>query len=561
MKLKIPPFKTRQGSFYSPYTIENEVTLDALLFAAANRQDDPFGSPLTTPSSSRAPSPETEEEPVDTQPRPPTTEPRSQPEFSEPTPPPTIVNASCSKDRKRTAEQMDDDGDEEGLEEEGEGIEEGSTLDAGSEGSGAGNQAAVGEQSRKKRNKNKNKKNKNKKRKLDPAEDTAASKKRSHKNRGKKRKQEGPASCRRPEELEALAKKLGKRHFKHSEEEGCEMGGDALGDVLESKAASSGYVGNPKAPLGPEKRVYRLDELVNDGTNNFQLIKYKPDCTQPISCKKTKKVMALVVPGPRNDPTWKPNCDAATDRIRQLRPQCKFPEEDDGRRGGINGVGYGMSLGSGQPEPMLRSDQPVRQRKVMELIRIDPAFLRIAGFLSMTFLTWAPLLFLYYANTMSSLLEHYPHLQLPFNNAVWASFAVNFGPQTVCLPHRDSKNLAYGWCAITALGNYNWRKGGHLVLWDLKMVIEFPPGTTIYIPSALVCHFNTAIAPNEERYSFTLYTAGGLFRWVEHGFQFEYDYKKTAQARENAQRDETTWERGSDMFSTVDELRGGFDDS
>ncbi|KAJ7937906.1 hypothetical protein B0H13DRAFT_1580401, partial [Mycena leptocephala] len=61
--------------------------------------------------------------------------------------------------------------------------------------------------------------------------------------------------------------------------------------------------------------------------------------------------------------------------------------------------------------------------------------------------------------------------------------------------------------------------GGHLVLWDLKLVIRFPPGATILIPSAIVRHSNVPIRPDERRCSFTQYTAGGLFRWIRDGFK------------------------------------------
>ena len=39
---------------------------------------------------------------------------------------------------------------------------------------------------------------------------------------------------------------------------------------------------------------------------------------------------------------------------------------------------------------------------------------------------------------------------------------------------RYSANLPFGYCVVTELGEFDARKGGHLVLWDCKMVIEFP---------------------------------------------------------------------------------------
>ena len=88
----------------------------------------------------------------------------------------------------------------------------------------------------------------------------------------------------------------------------------------------------------------------------------------------------------------------------------------------------------------------------------------------------------------------------------------------------DSANLPYGWCAITALGNFDYTKGGHLILWELGLVVEFPPGSTFLLPSACISHSNVAIAKHEKRFSFTQYTAGSIFRWVDHGFMKENEF-------------------------------------
>ncbi|KAF8195981.1 hypothetical protein K438DRAFT_1968448 [Mycena galopus ATCC 62051] len=54
---------------------------------------------------------------------------------------------------------------------------------------------------------------------------------------------------------------------------------------------------------------------------------------------------------------------------------------------------------------------------------------------------------------------------------------------------------------------------------DLKLIIRFPPGSTILIPSALMRHSNTSIQTHETRFSFTQYTSAGIFRFIENGFQ------------------------------------------
>ncbi len=125
------------------------------------------------------------------------------------------------------------------------------------------------------------------------------------------------------------------------------------------------------------------------------------------------------------------------------------------------------------------------------------------------FAAWALSLFQYYATHLKELLLNDDSLVLNFANSIFAACTFNFGPWTVCFEHMDSRNLPFSWCAITMLGRFNPQKGGHFVLWDLKLVIEFPLGSTILIPSAVLCHSNTAISRKETRYSFTQYTAGG----------------------------------------------------
>ena len=133
---------------------------------------------------------------------------------------------------------------------------------------------------------------------------------------------------------------------------------------------------------------------------------------------------------------------------------------------------------------------------------------------------------------------------------------INLGPQTVTRKHVDHFNIPFGWCAITALGNFDHTRGGHLVLWELKLIIEFPAGSTIFIPSAIINHSNLAIQPHEQRYSLTQYTAGGIARWVACGFK---TLKSLAAGggtllMSGAER----WQQGVGLLATWDELQRTF---
>lgn len=149
-----------------------------------------------------------------------------------------------------------------------------------------------------------------------------------------------------------------------------------------------------------------------------------------------------------------------------------------------------------------------------------------------------------------------PVLRWPFAGGVFAACTWNF-ISTVCAPHVDCANLVWGWCAITALGRFNPDRGGHLILWDLRLIIRFPPGATIFVPSALLVHSNTPIGPGETRSSFVQYSAGGLFRWIDQGFQTQEEFLRTAteeQLAEAAARAEVRWDGGLAHFSNVDQL-------
>ncbi|TRM56359.1 hypothetical protein BD626DRAFT_370626, partial [Schizophyllum amplum] len=107
-----------------------------------------------------------------------------------------------------------------------------------------------------------------------------------------------------------------------------------------------------------------------------------------------------------------------------------------------------------------------------------------------------------------------PHLRRNFDNSVFPCATFNLGPRAVSLPHRDSLNMACGVCAVHAQGHFDADRGGHLILWDLKLIIRFPAGATLVFPSALIRHSNVAISPNEVRRSFTMFCPGHLSRWV-----------------------------------------------
>ena len=129
----------------------------------------------------------------------------------------------------------------------------------------------------------------------------------------------------------------------------------------------------------------------------------------------------------------------------------------------------------------------------------------------------------YYELELSKLYCSSPQLQRPYTSSIMPAAAYNLGPATVRHPHCGSANLSFRICVITALSHFDHMTGGHLVLRELGLVVEFPPGAMVLISSAVLTHFNTRLAQGERRYSFTQYAAGSLFFYIENGMRPELD--------------------------------------
>ncbi|KAE9394362.1 hypothetical protein BT96DRAFT_756475, partial [Gymnopus androsaceus JB14] len=231
--------------------------------------------------------------------------------------------------------------------------------------------------------------------------------------------------------------------------------------------------------------------------------------------------VAGVLGGSPHGTDWPKVNEEASTACRNARSMLLFTEKQaNHRRMDAPAVAIGVSFGGGAkvspPGSLKQSSQTALL--VMTTLLGMLAFAQIAGFANCLFMAYAFQCYDYSKSTLDSLFSWNPRLRRLFKNSAWAACTVNFGPFSISYPHIDPANLCFGWCAITALGNFDPDRGGHLILWDLGLFIRFPPGATILIPSALLVHSNIPIAAHEEHFSLVQYSSAGLFHWVENGF-------------------------------------------
>ncbi|KAI0054652.1 hypothetical protein BV25DRAFT_1816767, partial [Artomyces pyxidatus] len=239
---------------------------------------------------------------------------------------------------------------------------------------------------------------------------------------------------------------------------------------------------------------------------------------------RASRIVVYLAGRPRGDKTWDACAAEASQALSAASVACKEDfrlDQTAHQRGKYPILHAGYSHGGGPKTPYNVDKKTELQGKVVEALKSNKALSRIAGFASSAFQMAAPRIFARYETCLADIKAASPRLSKPYANSIFPTATFNLGPQAITLPHRDAQNVPYGWCAIMALGTYDSEKGGHLYLWELNMVIEFPPGSTILVPSVLITHGHTLIQPGETRQSFTLYCAGALMRWHTYGLRTE----------------------------------------
>ncbi|KAJ3817026.1 hypothetical protein F5880DRAFT_1632520 [Lentinula raphanica] len=324
---------------------------------------------------------------------------------------------------------------------------------------------------------------------------------------------------------------------------------------LDSPVASTSYVGLLDKEEAVETRAWRLAELVGPRAKElFTLVKAAPGRTVPISDSEGRVVALLVYPA---NESIKTASEEAACLLRDLRSEASFTsKQKHHRRGNFPQISAGVAHGGGRTRPANIVQNPDNAAVVDQLVG-SSAFQKLSGFATGVFKAWVPRLYEYCGEHFEQLLASDSNLTRLFRNSVLPVAAFNFGPRTVCLPHIDFGNLPFNLCWIWSLGWFDWRRGGHLILWDLHVVVEFPPGSLAGIPSGVCRHSNTQIGKKETRYSFTQYAPGANFRWVDHGFQTEEDYllsRSKAEAQAEKIRKQDRWAMGLGLFSTLEQL-------
>ncbi|TFK63313.1 hypothetical protein BDN72DRAFT_776013 [Pluteus cervinus] len=274
--------------------------------------------------------------------------------------------------------------------------------------------------------------------------------------------------------------------------------------------------------------------------------------SRPIVDKNDRVVAVLV--SKLQDPGYTASCKRVEALMGREGGAAKFTVQDTvHKRGLFPAVNAGITHGQGGGSPVnLKSDHAETLNRLLQDVDVQ----RLASAADSGFASWAPELYKHYHERLSRLWASHPNLHRNFSRSVYPTAAFNFGPRVRTYQHRDHLNCPYGWCAVQALGNFNPKEGGHLILWELKLVVEFPAHSLILLPSAAVTHSNTAVKESETRFSFTQYCPGALFRYIDNGMMTDKDLRqkdKTLYEGRMLER-QTRWSKCVELLPTLKSL-------
>ncbi|KAJ7695537.1 hypothetical protein B0H14DRAFT_3530146 [Mycena olivaceomarginata] len=245
------------------------------------------------------------------------------------------------------------------------------------------------------------------------------------------------------------------------------------------------------------------------------------------------RIIGVLIAPPLPGEEWESVVQAATTAMREARDKMTFPAGAYHHRrsygDGFPTGSQGFAFGGGRENLGNIKASSARNAAAMEELLEDPNVVRMATYPIPPFQAFCYPIFADYHTTKQVLVRKNPGLRRTFARSPFAAVTVNLGPVSVSPPHTDAANKADGMCLIGALGSFDADKGGHLVCWDYDLIIRFPPGCSILIPSAV-------------------YTAGGLFRWVANGFQSDRSWLASASAEDLARREEERKARCADAL-------------
>ncbi|KAJ7791303.1 hypothetical protein B0H14DRAFT_2395735, partial [Mycena olivaceomarginata] len=226
------------------------------------------------------------------------------------------------------------------------------------------------------------------------------------------------------------------------------------------------------------------------------------------------RIIGVLIAPPLPGEDWDPVLKAATAAMREARDKMAFPAGAyHHRQAYAEGEGFptctrGCAFGGGRERVGNIKASSAKNTTAMEELLDNLSVIRMATYPIPHFQTLCYPIFADYHATKQTVLQKTCPCTAPSPAAPSPTSLPTSAPSPSPRPTPTLVTKPTG-CALSApLGDFNADQGGHLVCWDYDLIVRFPPGCSILIPSAVVTHSNTPIQDGEERFSLIQYSAG-----------------------------------------------------
>ncbi|KAJ7774633.1 hypothetical protein DFH07DRAFT_732639 [Mycena maculata] len=158
----------------------------------------------------------------------------------------------------------------------------------------------------------------------------------------------------------------------------------------------------------------------------------------------------------------------------------------------------------------------------------------------------------------TTFLSYHEDAQYPTDASIFSAATFESGGTHTAGPDRRLDHYQPGtWNILTALGIYAPVHGGHIVFWDLGLVVTFPPGCSILIPAGVVRYSFVKVREGEQRYSVLQWAGAGIARWFDNGLRRDAEFAAEATCLKHEQREarrHRAHEEALDLFPINGEL-------
>ncbi|KAJ7065914.1 hypothetical protein B0H15DRAFT_807675 [Mycena belliarum] len=288
-----------------------------------------------------------------------------------------------------------------------------------------------------------------------------------------------------------------------------------------------------------EDRDYELSELVGEKSRfRFRLVSWGGG--SPRAVVASDQSVVLVLGGRPQNQDWIPHLlpsanEACAEAVRSI---VQLPEEIASASAPTLTGGVGESFNEDtRPRPE-HGGIALNTLVFFQLFR-SLALKRLVGYGNHLLEVYCPSVLSALQEEKQDFLTHHPTANYPSDSSVFSAATFEFGgphKRTTCLGQPD-RFQAGGWSVLHALGDYVPMRGGHVIFWDLGLVVSFPPGSSILIPTGVIHYSFVKVRAGERRYSLLQWAGAGIPRWFANGRRTDLEFAVQATAAEHAERE------------------------